>query len=73
MKFEELLKASRESRKMFGGTFEIHYTDPKCGKMVAFVEACSETKSGVRKAAIKKAVEEQFIPEEAITMVKRFD
>ena len=73
MTFEELVKASRNRKPMYGGTFEIHYTDPKCGKMVAYVEAWTETKSAVRKAAIEVAETEQYIKREWITMVKRYD
>ena len=73
MTFAELVERSRNLKPMYGGTFEIHYTDPQCGKMVAYVEAWTEKKNGTRKAAIEKAVEEQYIPQEWITMVKRYD
>lgn len=73
MTWEEILERSKNRKPMYGGTFEIHYTDPKHGKMVAYVEAWTETKSAVRKAAIEKAETEQYIPKEWITMVKRYD
>ena len=73
MTFAELVEHSRNRKPMYGGTFEIHYTDPLCGKMVAYVEAWTEKKNGTRKAAIEKAVEEQYISQEWITMVKRYD
>ena len=74
--FDELFAEAMEYRKshpMYGGTFEIHYRDPQMGKMVAYVEAYSEKKSGVRKAAIEKAKEEQMIDPETIIEVRRYD
>ena len=73
MTFEELWKASRNAPKMYGGTYEIHYTDKECGHMVAFVEAYSEKRNGVRAAVIEKAQTEQYIDPETITVIKKYD
>lgn len=73
--FEELMDVLNGGKRipMYGGTFEIHYTVPGFGKMVAYVEAYSDKKSGVRKAAIEKAEAEQHIDPSWIAMVKRYD
>lgn len=73
MTFEELWARRNDTPKMYGGTYEIHYTDKECGKMVAFVEAWTEKKNGTRKAAIEKAQTEQGIDPATITSVKRYD
>lgn len=76
MDFQEMLRQVREERKanpVYGGTYEIHYTDPELGKMVAYVEAYSEKKSGIRKAAIEKAQTEQHIDPATITSVRKYD
>lgn len=73
MTFEELYERCRNRKPMYGGTFEIHYNDPMFGKMVAYVEAWTEKKSGTRKAAIEAAVNDAYVPQEWIYMVKRYD
>ena len=73
MTFEELLERSRNLPKMYGGTYEVHYMDKSCGKMVAFVEVWSEKKNGLRKAVIEKAQTEQYIDPETITCIKKYD
>lgn len=73
MTFDELYKAYKAVPKMYGGTYEVHYTEKTCGKMVAFVEVYTEKKSGIRKAVIEKAQAEQYIDPETITCIKKYD
>ena len=72
MTFAELLKRAQNMKKMYGGTYEVHYTDKTFGKMVAFVEAYSEKLNGVRKAVIETAQNEQYIDPETITCIKKY-
>lgn len=76
MDFQEMLRQVREARKanpVYGGTYEVRYLDPELGIMVAYVEAYSEKKSGVRKAVIEKAQTEQHIDPETIKSIRKYD
>ncbi len=73
MTFDELYKAYRNAPKMYGGTYEVHYTDKECGNMVCFVEVWSEKRNGIRAAVIEKAQTEQFVDPATITNVKKYD
>lgn len=73
MTFDELYKAYRNAPKMYGGTYEVRYTDKDCGNMVCFVEAYTEKRNGIRAAVIEKAQTEQQVDPATITSVKKYD
>lgn len=73
MSFEEIWKASRNLPKMYGGTYAVHYTDKKCGKMVCYVEVWQEKRNGIRAAVIEKAHTEQHVDPATITSVEKYD
>ena len=72
MTFKEMYQKAQTMKKMYGGTYEVHYADKDCGKMVAFVEVYSEKQNGLRKAVIEKAQTEQYIEPETITCIKKY-